>query len=184
MLSLFADKVDSPNGGSVVERENLSSRFADRISVNEGFSRRLVSYQGNRQAPGLRWLKYKEGFSSQFVADLIEQEDPEAVLDPFAGICTTPLVAAGRGRDSKGIEIMPVGVLAGSAIAEAANGLSADDFAPRCTDLLEQVRAGNDVSDEYAFPHVRITTGGIFTSKRRGDRASSCLCRGHRRTKP
>ena len=144
-----------------MERENLSSRYGDRISVNESYSRRLVSYQGNRQAPGLRWLKYKEGFSSQFVADLIVQEDPEAVLDPFAGICTTPLVAAGCGRDAMGIEIMPVGVLAGSAIAEAANGLSADDFAPRCTDLLEQVRAGNDVSDEHAFPHVRITTGAF-----------------------
>ena len=66
----------SPHGGPVTERQALSARFSSRLATNEFFCRMTVSYQGNRKTPGLRWLKYKEGFSSQLVADLIEQEDP------------------------------------------------------------------------------------------------------------
>ena len=50
---------------------------------------------------------------------LIEDVQPQSVLDPFAGIGTTPLVAAGKGLRSTGIEIA-VGVMAGNAIAHAA----------------------------------------------------------------
>ena len=155
------EMVVSPNGGSTVERKRLSERFARCVSVNQYYSRKVVSYQGNRMAPGLRWMKYKEGFSSQLVVDLIEQEKPQSVLDPFAGICTTPLVAAGRGKDAMGIEIMPVGVLTGSAIAEAANNLSVDDFERLGEALLSHVRTGRKASDEYSFPHVRITQGAF-----------------------
>lgn len=150
----------SPHGGPVKEREALSARFASRLSTSNFFSRRIVSYQGNRTAPGLRWMKYKEGFSSRLVTDLIEQEKPHSVLDPFAGICTTPLIAAGQGRQATGIEIMPVGVLAGSAIAEAANGLSRNAFGKRASVLLKEVREKNAAPD-FAFPHVRITSGAF-----------------------
>ncbi len=151
----------SPNGGSTVEREDLSKRFARRVSVNEHYSRKAVSYQGNRAAPGLRWMKYKEGFSSRLVAELVDEVEPQAVLDPFAGICTTPLVAVGRGRDAMGIEIMPVGVLVGSAIAEASNGLSPPMFDHCRAALLSHTRNGHATPDEFAFPHVPITVGAF-----------------------
>lgn len=150
----------SPHGGPVKERQALSERFASRLTINDSFCRKTVSYQGNRNAPGLRWMKYKEGFSSQLVADLIEQENPRTVLDPFAGICTTPLIAAGQGRQATGIEIMPVGVLAGSAIAEAANGLSPDDFGEQASALVHAVRT-KETATGFAFPHVRITKGAF-----------------------
>ena len=161
MSLAIARAVASPNGADISERENLSGRFASRVSVNEDFSRRVVSYQGNRAAPGLRWMKYKEGFSRQLVSQLIAQRKPRAVLDPFAGIGTTPLVAAGSGRNAVGIEIMPVGVLAGTAIAEAANGLSADDLDRGGRALLNRVRANGPASSAFAFPHVRITEGAF-----------------------
>ena len=151
----------SPNGGSVVGRSDLADRFAHCISVNEHYSRKAVSYQGNRGAPGLRWMKYKEGFSSRLVAELLDEVKPQAVLDPFAGICTTPLVAAGRGSKAMGIEIMPIGVLAGSAIAEASNGLSSDAFERSRAALLRHVRHGRAVPGEFSFPHVRITAGAF-----------------------
>ena len=151
----------SPNGGSGAERDDLSKRFADRLSVNDEFSRKTVSYQGNRSAPGLRWMKYKEGFSRQLVSDLIERAAPEAVLDPFAGICTTPLVAAGGGREATGIEIMPVGVLAASAIVEASNGLSPDALDREGAALARYVRSNDGPCDAFAFPHVRITEGAF-----------------------
>ncbi len=151
----------SPNGGSGAERDDLSKRFAGRLSVNDEFSRKTVSYQGNRSAPGLRWMKYKEGFSRRLVSDLIERAAPEAVLDPFAGICTTPLVAAGSGREATGIEIMPVGVLAASAIMEASNGLSPDALDREGAALARYVRSNDGPRDAFAFPHVRITEGAF-----------------------
>ena len=89
--------VISPNGGSVRERRSLEERFSSRMSVNPEFTRKTVSYQGNRRVPGFRWMKYKEGFSRTLVERLIEEFRPSSVLDPFSGIGTTPLVAAGKG---------------------------------------------------------------------------------------
>lgn len=90
-------------------RAALYGRFADRMAVRPELTRRLVSYQGNKQQPGFRWLRYKEGFSAELVASSLAGADG-AVLDPFAGIGTTALVAAGSGRRATAVEIMPVGV--------------------------------------------------------------------------
>jgi len=150
----------SPHGGPVRERQELSRRFAPRLATNEFYSRRTVSYQGNSKEPGLRWMKYKEGFSSELVAELIKQEKPRAVLDPFAGICTTPLIAASHGCETMGIEIMPVGVLVGSAIAEVANGLSPSAFGKQASSLLQALKS-KEISSSFAFPHVRITDGAF-----------------------
>ena len=121
----------------------------------------MVSYQGNRRAPGLRWMKYKEGFSRQLVSELIEEYAPEDVLDPFAGIGTTPLVAAGAGKNGTGIEIMPVGVLAGTAIAEAANGLSIETFEGKARAMVQCIRSGGLEADDFAFPHIPITANAF-----------------------
>ena len=116
------ERVVSPNGGSVTRRKRLDRRFAQRLSTNPDFTRRTVSYQGNKDVPGFRWMKYKEGFSRELVLKLIHDHNPEAVLDPFAGMGTAPLVAAGCGRYAMGIEIMPVGVIAGKGMVAAATG--------------------------------------------------------------
>ncbi len=158
--------VTSPNGAPVRERQTLSNRFECRLSTSESLSRQIVSYQGNRKVPGFRWMKYKEGFSSRLVADLSEQENPRSVLDPFAGICTTPLIAASQGRRATGMEIMPVGILAGSAIANAANGLSRCAFSTYASAMVRDIKAGRNKPDSR-FPHVRITKGA-FPKKQRG----------------
>ena len=154
----------SPNGGSVQERRSLHERFGDRISVNPAFTRKTVSYQGNRQVPGLRWMKYKEAFSRTLVERLIDEHDPAAVLDPFAGIGTTPLVAAGRGKAATGIEIMPVGVLAAKGIAQAANGVSSAQIEAAGNELLKKVESREPAPEEYAFPHVSITEAAFPAS--------------------
>jgi len=139
--------ITSPNEGSVKERQTLAHRFSRRLSTNSFLSRQTVSYQGNRDTPGFRWMKYKEGFSSGLVEHMIKQEAPRSVLDPFAGICTTPLVAASRGCQATGIEIMPLGILAGEAIASAANGLSQETFNQTACDLMEAVRSQTSAPD-------------------------------------
>ena len=155
--SLCMAAMESPNGGSVDQRRALHKRFEERLSINPTLTRRAVSYQGNRRAPGFRWMKYKEGFSSGLVERLIEDFQPRSVLDPFSGIGTTPLIAAGRGLQATGIEIIPVGVLTGNAIGHAANGLRPEAFREAAGDLLKRVQSGDAPSQEHAFRHVRIT---------------------------
>ncbi len=147
----------SPHGGCVHGRQSLQDRFASRLSVRESLSRRVVSYQGNKSAPGLRWMKYKEGFSSELVDTLIDEAESRRVLDPFAGIGTTPLIAAGRGLEGTGIEIMPVGVLAGNAMATAANGIRPDEFDKAADQLLKRIESKRKPRKKDAFRHVRIT---------------------------
>ena len=111
--------------------------------------------------PGLRWLKYKEGFSTQLVAALIQEYRPESVLDPFAGIGTTPLIAAASGCKATGIEVMPVGVLAGNAIVQVANGLTRTEYERVSKSLIESVDSQEGPVDGFCFPHVRITSGAF-----------------------
>ena len=151
------EPVKSPNGGSVEGRRALHERFRNRISVNPDFTRKAVSYQGNRRVPGLRWMKYKEGFSRGLVERFIETHRPTAVLDPFAGIGTTPLIAGSKGVPATGIEIMPVGVSVGKAITHAANGVSKSAFEAASGDLICSVASSEPAPAEFAFPHVGIT---------------------------
>ena len=153
--------VESPNGGSVDARRALQERFQARLRVNPALTRQLVSYQGNRGLPGFRWLKYKEGFSRELVERLIDGSGHQSVLDPFSGVGTASLIAAGRGLQATGIEIMPIGVLAGQAIACAANSLDAGAFSHKAKGLLEWVTSRGEARDECAFPHVPIT-GAAF----------------------
>ena len=136
-------------------REALHRRFADRLVVRPELTRRLVSYQGNKTQPGLRWLKYKEGFSAELVRSALDEAEGP-VLDPFAGIGTTALVASGAGREATGIEIMPVGVRAAHAISLVANGVSPDTIESAGGALLRSLR-GRAVARAHRFPHVPIT---------------------------
>ena len=64
------------------ERDALHARFADRLIVRRELNRRLVSYQGNRTQPGLRWLRYKEGFAAGLARGFLDVADGP-VLDPW-----------------------------------------------------------------------------------------------------
>ena len=92
--------------GFTEARRSLYERFADRISTEDSLSRKLISYQGNKHAPGLRWFKYKEGFSSELVRRLLARSDAKTLLDPFSGSGTAPLTASSLGIRGTGIEIM------------------------------------------------------------------------------
>lgn len=152
------ESVISPNNGETAARQALHDRFADRISIDPEFTRKTVSYQGNREMPGLRWMKYKEGFSRTLVNYLLDEYEPKQVLDPFAGIGTTVLTAAGRGMQATGIEIMPVGILVGAGIAEAAsNGLSRTVIDEAARAIHRRITSERPAAPEYAFPHVKIT---------------------------
>jgi len=153
-----ANPPSSPNGGPVSARNDLNARFRERIFVNTALSRKLVSYQGNKRVAGLRWMKYKEGFSAELVASLLDQAEGSSVLDPFSGIGTTALTASARRIAATGIEIMPVGNLAAKAISCAANGMAEQEFAAAASGLLRRISRGNGGEE---FPHIRITEGAF-----------------------
>ena len=137
-------------------RDNLYGRFESRLVQRGDLSRRLVSYQANKTQPGLRWFKYKEGFSRHLVREALTA-CPGAVLDPFAGIGTTALVAAGHGRRATGIEIMPIGTRAARAISWVANQPNLDAFKRAASRLLRALDDRLEPTDENLFPHVPIT---------------------------
>ncbi len=126
-----------------------------------GLSRKLVSYQANKELPGLRWLKYKEAYSKELVDSFLDKIKPEKILDPFAGMGTTCLAASARGIPSTGIEIMPVGVLMARAVTTAANGLRADQFRDVGADVVSAIERSDLDSSVSGFPHVPITQGAF-----------------------
>ena len=112
-------------------------------------------------------MKYKEGFSRTLVDYLLDEYQPKQVLDPFAGIGTTALTAAGRGVEATGIEIMPVGVLVGTGIAAAANGTSSMVFEKAIKAIRSRIASQRAAAPEHAFPHVAITASAFSVEAER-----------------
>lgn len=129
-------------------------RLADRIVTDVHLTRRLVSYQGNRDVPGLRWMKYKEGFSAGLVRSLLEQTGARRVLDPFSGIGTTALTASSMGMESVAIDVMPVGNEAAKAMIAVACEVDAARLRRAAGRLAAYIDGG---AGQRPFPHVRIT---------------------------
>ena len=140
---------------SHLARDALRQRFDDRLVVRSDLNRRLVSYQANKDQPGLRWFKYKEGFSAQLVHDALGA-GTGPVLDPFAGIGTTVLIAGGARRRATGIEIMPVGARIARAISRVANCADLGAVEKTAARLLRAL-SGGEADAAFRFPHVRIT---------------------------
>jgi DNA modification methylase len=135
----------------VGENKNLLS---EQISIDNSLNRKLVSYQGNKQVPGFRWMKYKEGFSTELVSRLLDSTNAKMVLDPFSGVGTTALVAASKGMSAVGMDIMPVGNMTASAIIAAAIEVDPKQLVAIFSDMLEYMKHG---TCETPFNHVRIT---------------------------
>ena len=141
----------------VQSRRSLHQRFEGRLSVDPMVTPKLVSYQGNYDVPGFRWMRYKEGFSQDLVQLLIQRVRPSSLLDPFSGIGTAPLVASGQGIKATGIKLIPVGLLVAQAISRAANTLESKSFAKAAAGLLDHISSNSQIDTDHAFPHIDIT---------------------------
>ncbi len=85
-----------------------------------------ATFELNKTARIHRWYPYVEGYSCDFVAELLrELPDTRRVLDPFAGSGTTPLVASHRGIDAGWAEVNPLMRLVIRSKLEAAPALAA-----------------------------------------------------------
>lgn len=94
------------------ERQLLLSRLADRLETAYNLSRKIVSFQANKDEPIYRWFKYKEGFSSALVKYFLTEYGTKKgkLLDPFAGAGTALFAGQELGWKSYGVELLPVGV--------------------------------------------------------------------------
>jgi DNA modification methylase len=90
----------------------LTKHFDGKISTAPFLTRKIVSFQGNKEKPAYRWYKYKEAFSASLAEYFLCQYKGGirgTVLDPFAGIGTTLFAASSAGLSSDGIELLPIG---------------------------------------------------------------------------
>ncbi len=138
------------------ERGALLEDYRELLVIRPELTRKIVSYQGNKAQPGLRWMRYKEGFSTALVKSALRKADGP-VLDPFGGIGTTSLTAAASGRPSYSLELLPVGIRCAKAITLVASSFSRSDIEACGEALLKAVRKGRKVDSKFCFPHVPIT---------------------------
>ena len=90
------------------ERLRLENKYWRITEITDKFNRQSVSYQLSKKDRLHRWLKYKEGFSSELVRILFKDfglKVGDNVLDPFMGLGTTGISCKKMNRNFIGIEI-------------------------------------------------------------------------------
>ncbi len=136
-------------------RMALEDRYGHLLEETEEFNRQLVSFQANKTQVLHSWIKYREGFSATLVENLIEKfglGPGDTVLDPFAGSCTTLLVARMLGIDAVGIELLPHCHLAWEAKSRAFD-YDVDELRA----IRRLVEETTPPATDVAFPHLTIT---------------------------
>lgn len=137
------------------ERQALEARYTALFEETDRFNRKLVSFQANKTEALHGWMKYREGFSADLVELLLAESGVgrgDAVLDPFAGSCTTLLEAKMLGVDATGVELLPHCHLAWEAKARV---FAYDLDELRRLRTLIETSEPPDVGEP--FPHLAIT---------------------------
>ncbi len=94
-------------------RDELDAKYQPLLTVQLEFSK-YVTYVSNKSQPVYGWFRFKEGFSSGLVEELVKNEwllpQGSIIFDPFAGCGTTLLACQDLGYLAAGCDIMPISV--------------------------------------------------------------------------
>ena len=136
----------------------LTEDFKSQFSVSPFLSRKIVSFQGNKDKPAYSWYKYKEAFSASLVEYFFGSYAGKIsgkVLDPFAGIGTTLFAASAQGISADGIELLPIGQEIIHARLLSEREMTSDDL----TTLEHWITSSpwKESSEKVAFSTIRIT---------------------------
>jgi DNA modification methylase len=146
---------------STFKRDRLYEKFRTKISVNTAFDRSLVSFQANKSIPFSNWFKYKEGFSDSLVAYLLQNVPNKTgmLLDPFSGAGSALFAASRLGWQTRGIEVLPVGVYA-TQVRSIAQEVNAQELR-QIVNTMQQVDFLNYYDQSYELQHITITNGAF-----------------------
>jgi len=171
-MTVAVSCVESPKK----EREALYKRFRSKLDTNPYLNRSIVSYQANKKLPFYRWLKYKEGFSSDFVAYAIKEltTSKGILLDPFAGTGSALFTAIKMGWDTIGIELLPLGFFAiSSRLATARLGMNKFK---RELEKIEGLKWSTFFDPKFKLVHVPITEGAFPSETERSIAGYRAYC--------
>lgn len=138
----------------------LTEDFKSQFSIASFLSRKIVSFQGNKDKPTYSWYKYKEAFSAGLVAYFLSGYEGGIngkVLDPFAGIGTTLFAASEQGIHADGIELLPIGQEIIQTRLLLLNGLTSSDIAT--VERWIASRPWEEFPEREPFSTFRITEG-------------------------
>jgi DNA modification methylase len=156
-ISLDPSDVLSPT----LKRDELYERFKAKISVNAALDRALVSFQANKNVPFSGWFKYREGFSESLVAYLLQTVTTTSgtLLDPFSGAGSALFAASNLGWQTKGIEVLPVGIYATRA------RFIIDNVTPQelreAIHTIKCLKFADYYDQQYELKHIAITKGAF-----------------------